>query len=108
MTEIITAEEAVQRFLNEYHAWTLAGAPVDHEAFTRSGGLCNNLYWWTHARQLNIVGYPSAVMQELWTGEGLHNSLPFDVSVDAHYDDCALGVSHLNKVRTDFVARHAK
>lgn len=108
MIETITDKEAVKRFLREYHAWTLAGAPVDHEAFTRSGGLCNNLYRWTCALRQSVEGYPSLVMQELWTGEGLHNSLPFDVSVNAHYDDCALGVSHLNRARYDFVARHAK
>ena len=110
MSEIITDEEAVQRFLNEYHAWILAGAPVDHTTFTRKRGLCGNLERWTraHARQLSIGGFPSAAMISLWTAEGLNYLLPFDASSDAHFIDAAYGVCHLNKARTDFVARHAK
>lgn len=107
MQEIITAEEAVKRFLSEYHAWILAGAPTEGTVFTHNGGLCRNLSRW-EARQRNILGYTSVVLQRLWLAEGLDYLLPFDGNTDAHFNDCEFGACHLNKARIEFVARHAK
>lgn len=98
---MITPQEILNRFYIAYWAWLQDGANEDSYVFSRSTGLCTNL--WRYGDYSKDAGDASDIMLSQFRNLELEVTHPFNKSSEDYWDETYKSRAHLNPKRIEWV-----